>query len=84
MNKISRRLYSIPYFLWIVLFVVLPVLLVAYYSFFDVSGNFTFDNYRRFLTPVYLKMTVSSFWYAFGDIFLFGSCLSDSLSTDLY
>ena len=65
MNKISRRLYSIPYFLWIVLFVVLPVLLVAYYSFFDVSGNFTFDNYRRFLTPVYLKMTVSSFWYAF-------------------
>lgn len=65
MNKTFRRLYSVPYFLWIILFVILPVLLVAYYSLFDISGHFTFDNYRRFATPVYLKMTLSSFWYAF-------------------
>jgi spermidine/putrescine transport system permease protein len=48
-----------------VLFVVAPVLLVVYYSFFDVEGNFTLGNYARFFTPVYMQMTLSSFWYAF-------------------
>jgi spermidine/putrescine transport system permease protein len=48
-----------------VLFVVAPVLLVIYYSFFDVEGNFTLGNYARFFTPVYMQMTLSSFWYAF-------------------
>ena len=38
---------------------------VVYYSFFDIEGNFTFGNYQKFFTPVYLKMTFSSFWYAF-------------------
>ncbi|CAM4521720.1 ABC transporter permease [Paenibacillus sp. FSL H7-0942] len=61
----TRNAYLIPYVLWMVLFVVAPVLLVIYYSFFDVEGNFTFGNYARFFTPVYLQMTLSSFWYAF-------------------
>src|SRR5690606_12994542 len=58
-------LFLIPYSLWIVLFVVAPVLLVIYYSLFDIEGNFTFANYAKFFTPVYLEMTVSSVWYAF-------------------
>ncbi|WP_368654048.1 ABC transporter permease [Ornithinibacillus sp. 4-3] len=64
-NKLSRRLYMLPYALWIVLFVVTPIILVVYYSFFDIEGNFSFENYQKFFTPVYLKMTLSSFWYAF-------------------
>ena len=60
----TRNAYLIPYVLWMVLFVVAPVLLVVYYSFFDVEGNFTFGNYARFFTPVYMQMTLSSFWYA--------------------
>lgn len=63
-NKV-RNFYLIPYVLWIVLFVVTPILLVVYYSFFDIEGQFTFRNYQKFFTPVYLKMTLSSFWYAF-------------------
>lgn len=55
----------IPYLLWIILFVAAPLLLVLYYSFFDVEGHFTLANYQKFFTPVYLKMTLSSFWYAF-------------------
>lgn len=55
----------IPYVLWIVLFVVAPIILVVYYSFFDIEGNVSFVNYQKFFTPVYLKMTLSSFWYAF-------------------
>lgn len=55
----------VPYSLWILLFVIAPIGLIVYYSFFDLSGNFTFDNYKNFFTSVYLKLTVSSFWYAF-------------------
>ncbi|MBY0120340.1 ABC transporter permease [Bacillus sp. S/N-304-OC-R1] len=65
MKSNSRNLYLIPYVIWILLFVVTPILLVVYYSFFDIEGHFTFDNYKKFFTPVYLKMTASSFWYAF-------------------
>lgn len=64
-NKVTRHLYKIPYFLWILLFVVVPILLVLYYSFFDIEGNLSLGNYRKFFTPVYLTMTLSSFWYAF-------------------
>lgn len=63
--KSNRILYAIPYYVWMLLFVVAPILLVAYFSFFDIEGNFSFVNYQKFFTPVYLKMTLSSFWYAF-------------------
>src|SRR4051794_12865657 len=64
-NQRTRNIYLIPYVCWIVLFVVAPIVLVFYYSFFDIEGNFTFGNYVNFFTPTYLKMTFSSFWYAF-------------------
>jgi len=64
-NRVSRNLYFIPYALWIALFVVAPILLVLYYSFFDIEGSLSIANYQKFFTPVYLKMTFSSFWYAF-------------------
>ncbi|WAA09316.1 ABC transporter permease [Fervidibacillus albus] len=60
-----RNIYLIPYVLWIVIFVIAPILLVVYYSFLDLDGNFTLSNYQTFFTPVYLKMTLNSFWYAF-------------------
>jgi spermidine/putrescine transport system permease protein len=64
-NKLTRHLYKIPYLLWILLFVIVPIFLVLYYSFFDIEGKFSFANYQKFFTPVYLQMTLSSFWYAF-------------------
>ena len=62
-NK-TRNIFVVPYSLWILLFVIAPVLLIVYYSLFDVEGNFTFANYGKFFTPVYLQMTASSVWYA--------------------
>ncbi|CAH0347237.1 Spermidine/putrescine transport system permease protein PotB [Bacillus sp. CECT 9360] len=64
-NRTTRSMYLIPYALWIMLFVMAPLLLVLYYSFFNIEGDFTFSNYQKFFTPVYLQMTLSSFWYAF-------------------
>ena len=65
MQNRTRNIYLIPYALWIVLFVVAPILLILYYSFFDIDGHFGFVNYGKFFTPVYFKMALSSFWYAF-------------------
>jgi spermidine/putrescine transport system permease protein len=64
-NKLTRNLYMIPYALWIALFVIAPIVLVLYYSFIDIEGNLSLANYQNFFTPVYMKMTLSSFWYAF-------------------
>ncbi|MBQ7114955.1 MAG: ABC transporter permease [Clostridia bacterium] len=33
-----------PYIIWAVLFIIVPLCMVAYYAFTDKSGNFTFDN----------------------------------------
>jgi len=55
----------VPYYLWIILFVVTPIALVLYYSFLDLDGNFTWANYVNFFTPAYLQMALASFWYAF-------------------
>ena len=64
-NKLIRNLYMLPYALWIILFVIAPIILVLYYSFFDIEGHFSLINYQKFFTPIYLEMTLSSFWYAF-------------------
>ncbi|WP_042352538.1 ABC transporter permease [Bacillus massiliigorillae] len=63
--KSNRILYAIPYYAWMLLFVIAPIVLVLYFSFIDIEGGFTLANYQKFFTPVYLKMTFSSFWYAF-------------------
>lgn len=63
-NKSSKG-SLVPYYIWIALFVIAPIALIAYYSLLDLDGNFTLDNYKNFFTSVYLKMTLSSFWYAF-------------------
>jgi len=65
MQTKSRNIYLVPYVLWILLFVVAPIVLVVYYSFFNIDNELTLENYKKFFTPVYLQMTLSSFWYAF-------------------
>ncbi|WP_391208270.1 ABC transporter permease [Psychrobacillus sp. L4] len=64
-TKNTKSFYLVPYFAWIVLFVIAPIALVTYYSFFDLNGNFTIENYKNFFTSIYLTLTISSFWYAF-------------------
>lgn len=63
LNKNSKALF--PYLIWIALFVIAPIVLVLYYSMLDLNGNFTLENYTKFFSVVYLKMTLTSFWYAF-------------------
>ncbi len=64
-KKTSFSFSSVPYILWIALFVIVPIALVVRYSFFDLSGHFTFNNYQSFFSSIYFKLTINSFWYAF-------------------
>lgn len=41
---ILQKLISAPYLLWSVIFVVLPLFMVIYYTFTDIDGNFTLKN----------------------------------------
>ena len=57
--KKTASLFSVPYLLWLLLFVVAPVLMLLYQSFFDISGNFTLDNYGTFFSSWTYLRTVS-------------------------
>lgn len=46
----KRSTWSIPYLVFLVIFVVLPLLLVAIYAFQDAGGRFTFSNILRFFS----------------------------------
>ena len=48
MNK--RSSWALPYFIFLVLFVVLPLLLIVLYALQDGAGNFTLRNIAKFFT----------------------------------
>ena len=43
-NNLTRKLLDKPYLIWSVLFIIVPLVMVAYYTFTDKSGAFTFNN----------------------------------------
>lgn len=66
MKRQTSFLYFTPYLLWLLLFVIAPVALIFYYSFFDINHHFTLSNYTNFFTSgTYLTMTFNSVLYAF-------------------
>lgn len=38
------RAFSYPYILWVIIFIIVPMGLVIFFSFTDINGNFTFKN----------------------------------------
>ena len=52
MNKKNavQRITLTPYGIWAMLFILVPLIFVAYYAFTDSNFNFTFDNVARFFT----------------------------------
>ena len=45
-----RHNWSIPYLIFLLIFVVLPMLLIVYYAFHDADGNMTLRNFTKFIT----------------------------------
>ena len=46
----SRKYLSVPYGLFLILFVVLPFLLILYYAFTSKTGSFSFENFVDFFS----------------------------------
>ena len=57
----SKRLAA-PYLVWMVIFIVVPLLLVAYYAFTDKQGNFTLENVAGI--GQYTSVFARSIWLA--------------------
>lgn len=68
MNKKSsllQRFVAAPYTVWAVLFIVIPLVMVVYYTFTDVSGAFTLDNLAKLFSKEYASIFMRSVAYAF-------------------
>ncbi len=47
-HGVHRSLFSWPYSLWMIVFTVIPLFLVAYYAFTNKAGQFTMENFANF------------------------------------
>ncbi len=54
-GKLRNKIINAPYFLWAAIFIIVPILMVAYYAFTDKSGAFTLNNFTQ----------VASYWKIF-------------------
>ena len=48
--RFQRKNLCIPYFIFLILFVIIPILLIVYYAFTDSNGFFTFDALVNFFS----------------------------------
>ena len=53
----NRRSLAFPYLIWSAIFIIVPLLLIVYYS-FQKAGSFSLANYQQFMEPAYLE----AFW----------------------
>ena len=64
-----KRSYSYPYLIWMILFIVVPLGIVLYYSLTvtnpDGSVSFSLSNFVRAMDPSYLAVLGHSVWLAF-------------------
>lgn len=63
--RFQRKYLCIPYVLFLVLFVILPIFMIVYYAFTDNSGNFTFSAFIGFFSSVSkLNVLVNSLMFS--------------------
>lgn len=63
--KQTTKFFAVPYFLWLLLFVLAPLALIVYQSFFNLQGQAGITNYETFFSSwTYLRMSVNSVLYA--------------------
>ncbi|SHN82919.1 ABC transporter permease [Desulfitobacterium chlororespirans] len=63
----KKKLLTAPYLLWMLIFTIVPLILVVYFSLFE-SGpegiRFTTVHLERVFEPIYLKVILRSVWLA--------------------
>ena len=58
----KQRRYAVPYLVWMAMFIVVPLLMVAYFGFTDEEGHFTLDYIAN--VGQYTNIFVRSIWLA--------------------
>lgn len=59
----KNRWVSTPYIVWALIFILVPLILVLYYSITTTKGGVTvvsLENFRKFMQPVYMKVLLRS------------------------
>ncbi len=64
-NNILKQAAAYPHIVWSVLFIVAPLLFVAYYAFTNKEGKFSFSNIASLAQPAYLEVFLRSVCFAF-------------------
>ena len=63
--KFKRKYLSIPYILFLICFIIIPVLFIIYYAFTNKGGNFSFGNLQKFFSDeTNVNVLLISFVYA--------------------
>ncbi len=60
----NKKSLAFPYLIWSAIFIVVPLLLIVYYS-FQKDGSISLGNYQQFMEPAYLKALWKSIKLAF-------------------
>ncbi|MCK9267266.1 MAG: ABC transporter permease [Alkaliphilus sp.] len=63
--RTNQKILAYPYIVWLIIFIVVPLILVLYFSLSFRDGGITLENYRRFISPVYGKVLYRSLKLAF-------------------
>ncbi|MBO5870498.1 MAG: ABC transporter permease [Clostridia bacterium] len=64
-TSLLQRFVAAPYTVWSVLFIVIPLVMVVYYTFTDSNGVFTTVNVAKLVEKEYLSIFARSVAYAF-------------------
>ena len=58
----KNKLIAVPYYIWAIVFIVVPLLMIAYSAFTDANGSFTLDNIMQI--GIYGNVLLRSLLYA--------------------
>ena len=64
-NNILKQAAAYPHIVWAALFIVAPLLFVAYYAFTNEDGKLSFSNLASLAQPAYLEVFLRSVCFAF-------------------
>lgn len=60
-KSLSQKLLASPHIVWSVLFIIAPLIMVAFYSFTNANGQFTLENIKAL--SEYKEVFLNSIWY---------------------
>lgn len=58
--KKKNSIAQYPYIVWSIIFIVVPIFLVFYFSLTNSNGTLTLENYKKLFDPLYMKVFLNS------------------------